>query len=230
MAAKVSKQKTKKQKNKKTVELTVPVYAADGTKKGTIGLPREIFGQKPNPALLAQAVRVYLANQRSAGAKTKGRGEVKISTRKIYRQKGTGHARHGAKSAPLFVGGGIAHGPKGIISRLALPEKTRRLALIQALSSKVKEGVLFAADIERVEPKTKLVAGLLKKIGLGRGTAIIHGGSRELFRAGRNIEGLVLVPASQLTAYEVLAARNILSTKEALDVLIKRLGGKEKRQ
>lgn len=226
------KKTSKKQKTRsKTASgLTIPVYSAAGMKKGTLVLPKEVFGQKPNPALLAQAARVYLANQRSAGAKTKGRGEVKISTRKIYRQKGTGHARHGAKSAPLFVGGGIAHGPKGIVSRLALPEKTRRLALIQALSSKVKEGALFAADIEKVEPKTKLVAGLLEKIGLRAGTAIVHAGSKELFRAGRNIEGLVLVPANQLTAYEVLAARNILSTKEALDVLAKRLGGKEKQR
>lgn len=208
--------------------LVVPVYTAEGEKKGTVSLPEEVFGQTPDPSLLAQVTRVYLTNQRAARPRTKGRGEVSISTRKIYRQKGTGGARHGAKSAPIFVGGGIAHGPKGMAPRLTLPEKMKRLALVQSLSSKVKEGSLFVADIEKIEPKTKRVANLLKKIGLNNGTTIVYEESKELFRAGRNIEGAVLVPARQLTAYQVLVSRNVLSTKEGIEALEKRFKGGEK--
>lgn len=213
--------------------LLVPVYAADGTKSGIMTLPEKIFGQKPNPTLLAQAVRVYLTNQRTAGAKTKGRGQVKATTKKIYRQKGTGGARHGAQSAPLFVGGGVAHGPKGVRPRLSLPQKMRRLALAHALSSKLMGKEFFVADIEKVEPKTKKVAVLLEKLGIDGGTTMVYEGTGGLFRAARNIRGVMLVPAVQLSAYHVLAGKNILSTKEAIKVLAERfgsLGAKQERK
>lgn len=195
--------------------LTVPVYAADGTKKATLDLPKEIFGQKPNPVLLAQAVRVFLANQRTAGAKTKGRGEVSLTKAKWYRQKGTGRARHGPKSAPLFVGGGIAHGPKGTVARLSLPQRMRKLALAQALSSKVKEGKFLVADLEAIGPKTKKVALFLDKAGI-KGVTIVHGASQNLYRAARNIPRVSLVPGSQVSAYHVLVSDNVLSTKEGV--------------
>lgn len=230
MAAKktvISKQKIVTRKiSKQEVKLgglTIPVYAADGDKSGTMTLPESIFGQKPNPALLAQAVRVFLVNQRKAGSKVKTRGEVKKSTRKIYRQKGTGGARHGARSAPLFVGGGIAHGPKGVIPRLSFSRRMGRLALIQALSEKVREGKFIIADVEKIEVKTKIVAALLKKIGLDKGTLVIHNASQELFQAARNIEGVHVIPAGQISAYHVLANENILSTKEAVKALELRL-------
>lgn len=230
MAAKktvVSKQKTVTRKisklGVKLGGLTIPVYAADGAKSGTMTLPESIFGQKPNPALLAQAVRVFLTNQRNAGSKVKTRGEVKRSTRKIYRQKGTGGARHGARSAPLFVGGGIAHGPKGIIPRLSFSQKMGRLALIQALSEKVRERKFIVADVEKIEAKTKIVAALLKKTGLDKDTLVIHNASQELFQAVRNIEGIRVIPAGQISAYHVLVNENILATKEAVKALGSRL-------
>lgn len=229
MPAKKNNTKTRVKKTPaKEGGLVVPVYTPTGEKKGTISLAKEVFGQAPDPALLAQVTRVYLANQRSAYPRTKSRGEVSISTRKIYRQKGTGGARHGAKSAPIFVGGGIAHGPKGMAPRLTLPEKMKRLALAQSLSSKAKEGSLFVADFEKIEAKTKRVANLLKKIGLKNGTTIVYEESKELFRAGRNIEGAILVPARQLTAYQVLVSRNVLSTKEGIGALEKRFKGRER--
>lgn len=208
----------------KTMGLIVPVYAADGTKSGTTTLPESIFGQKPNPTLLAQAVRVYLTNQRTAGAKTKGRGQVKATTKKIYRQKGTGGARHGAQSAPIYVGGGVAHGPKGVHPRLSFPQKMRRLALAHALSSKLMGKEFFVADVEKIEPKTKKVAALLEKLGISGGATIVHEGTGDLFRGARNIEGVLLIPAAQLSAYHVLAGKNILSTKEAIKVLESRFG------
>lgn len=204
--------------------LVVPVYSTEGTKSGTISLSESVFGQELNTALLAQAVRVFLTNQRKSAPKTKTRGEVKKSTRKIYRQKGTGGARHGARSAPLFVGGGIAHGPKGVVPRLSFSQGMGRLALIQALSEKVREGKFMVADVEKIKVKTKIVAALLKKIGLGKGTLVIHNASQELFQAARNIEGVHVIPAGQISAYHVLAQENILSTKEAVKALESRLG------
>ncbi|MBI2007177.1 MAG: 50S ribosomal protein L4 [Candidatus Blackburnbacteria bacterium] len=218
-------------KRHKTVRgLIIPVYTADGTKSGTMTLPERIFGQKPNSDLLAQAVRVYLANQRTAGAKAKGRGEVRATTRKVYRQKGTGGARHGAQSAPIYVGGGVAHGPKGTRPRLFFPQKMRRLALVHALSSKLAGKEFFVADIEKIEPKTKKIAVLLEKLGI-KGATMVHEGTGNLFRAARNIEGVLPIPASQLSAYHVLAGKNVLLTKEAVKTLESRFApGKKERE
>ena len=112
----------------------VDLYNIKGEKEGKVTLPKEIFETKINKPLLSQAVRVYLANQRDARARAKTRAQVKGSNRKIYRQKGTGGARHGDNKAPIFVGGGKAHPPKGINRRLSLPKKMKQLALKSALS------------------------------------------------------------------------------------------------
>src|SRR3989344_4073637 len=93
--------------------ISVPAFSITGESLKVVTLPVKVFGVKADPALLAQAVRIYLGNQRKSSAKTKTRAEVEGSTRKIYRQKGTGRARHGSIRAPIFVGGGIAHGPDG---------------------------------------------------------------------------------------------------------------------
>src|SRR5579884_516617 len=98
----------------KSTELTAVVVGITGKSAGNITLPKEIFGAKVNPQLMSQAVRVYLANQRQGNAATKTRGEINMTTAKWYRQKGTGRARHGAKSAPIFVKGGVAHGPQPV--------------------------------------------------------------------------------------------------------------------
>ena len=105
--------------------VSVNVVGIDGKISGKIALPGEIFGEKVNKALLAQAVRVYLANQRQGNASTKTRGEVEGSTRKIYRQKGTGRARHGSVRAPIFVKGGIVFGPKPRDFSLDMPKKKK---------------------------------------------------------------------------------------------------------
>src|SRR3989344_7204583 len=121
-------------KAKKSGSLTVPVYEISGKEKGSLSLPKEAFSVDVNKALLAQAVRVYQSNQRQGTASTKTRGEVVGSTRKIYRQKGTGRARHGDIKAPIFVGGGVAHGPKSANYRKSISQKMRRIALLGALS------------------------------------------------------------------------------------------------
>src|SRR5581483_3879222 len=123
-------------------KLSASVYDLKGKAIGRVTLPSEVFGVEENPHLLAQAVRVYLANQRQGTVSTKTRGEVQGSTRKIYRQKGTGRARHGGIRAPIFVHGGIVFGPKPREFSLSMPQKMRRLALFTALSGKVKDGEL----------------------------------------------------------------------------------------
>jgi len=153
-------------KNKKA-GISVDSYSVIGEKKGTVLLPEALFGQKPNAVLIAQAVRVFLSNQRSAHAKVKGRGEIQGSTRKIYKQKGTGGARHGARSAPIFVGGGIAHGPHGIENyNLVLPRTLRKKALISALSARAQNGSISIAEFDKVETKTGKMAKALQKMAL----------------------------------------------------------------
>src|SRR3990172_10626024 len=142
--------KTKKEVRKKNVKagLTLPVYGVDGKEKTPADLQKEIFSVEVNPRLLAQYVRVYLANQRQGNASTKTRGEVTGSTRKIYRQKGTGNARHGSIKAPIFVGGGITFGPKPRDYSLKMNKKQKTLALFSSLTVKANDKEIFALQDE----------------------------------------------------------------------------------
>lgn len=204
---------------------------------GRISLPEEIFGAKINKHLISQAVRVYLANQRRGTSKTKSRGEVAISTRKIYRQKGTGRARHGAASAPIFVGGGIAFGPKPRDFSLKLNQNMKRIALFSALSAKLKDGeIKIVTNLEKIEPKTKKMANAIKNLELnGKNQQLLlvtpsfakasdgkpKAGEdfRNIVKAARNIEGLNIVPANLLNTYQVLVNRQILFMKDSIDSL-----------
>ncbi|MBI3984461.1 MAG: 50S ribosomal protein L4 [Candidatus Levybacteria bacterium] len=211
----------------KQTGLKLSVYNTSGRSTETITLPKEIFGVDINKTLMLQAVRVYLANQRRGTVKTKSRGEVNISTRKIYRQKGTGRARHGAASAPIFVGGGVALGPRQRDYSMKLTQKAKQKALFSAFSSKVKDGeIKLVAGLSKLEPKTKNMAGLLEKLQLNakkqRLLVVTPKASKDfegVVKASRNIEGVNIVPSNLLNTYEVLRARQILLMKEAIDVL-----------
>lgn len=190
---------------------SLPVYGLDGSQSGTVAVPKELFGAKVNKPLLAQAVRVYLANQRSGSASTKTRGEVEGSTRKIYRQKGTGKARHGAIRAPIFVGGGIVFGPKPRSYHLDFPQKMRRAALVSALTAKYSDGDIFALDTTGMEPKTKIMAAFLKNRGIEKSTLIVVDQDADtVSRASRNIAQLDILPVSNLNAYHILAHTKIM--------------------
>lgn len=205
--------------------LKITVYSASGRVLENMTLPKEIFGQEINNNLMAQAVRVFLANQRRGTSKTKSRGEVNISTRKIYRQKGTGRARHGAASAPIFVGGGIAFGPKPRDYSLKLTQKMRKQALISSLSAKAKDNeIKIVSGLEKVEPKTKIVAQLLKKLqlaGKNQSTLLVtptyEQSLKNIYLSVRNIKGISVRGANLLNTYEVLAAKNILFMKSAIE-------------
>ena len=201
--------------------LTVAVYGPDGKVTGQVELPVEIFGAKVNKQLIAQAVRVYLANQREGSASTKSRGEVAGSTRKIYRQKGTGRARHGGIRAPIFVHGGIAHGPKPRDYSLKMPQKMRRAALYATLTLKAKSGAIKVVDgLDTIEPKTKVMAALLKQVApesMGKRVLFVLADKQaNLIRAARNIEGVTYDFTRQLHAYEVMNTHMIIFVKQAL--------------
>ncbi|TXG78636.1 50S ribosomal protein L4 [Candidatus Dojkabacteria bacterium] len=212
----------------KVGNLSAVMYDTKGASAGTFSLPKEVFGAKINNVLMAQAVRVYLANQRQGNAHTKSRGEITLTTAKWYRQKGTGRARHGAQSAPIFVGGGVAHGPKAHDFTLSLPKKMRRAALISALSQKAKDGeITILSGFEKVEPKTKAMSEVIAKITADkkRKSKILVIASNtpknmpNIYRAGRNIKNVDIISADLLNTYEVLKHKNLLVMKESIEVL-----------
>ena len=203
-----------------TLNLSVDVFDLTGKATGKLSLPAEIFGDRINKQLLAQAIRVYQANKRQGNASTKTRGEVDGSTRKIYRQKGTGRARHGSLRAPIFVKGGIVHGPKPKDYSLDMPKKMRRKALFSALSSKFLGGELTVlSGIEKIEPKTKVFASGLKKLGLDEVKSVLLVMPSDLAnvkRATGNVSAITTTVAGRLNALDVLKSRRILVTSDAV--------------
>jgi large subunit ribosomal protein L4 len=222
----VNKMVEKKEEPKET-GLKLSVYDLKGAVAESLTLPKEIFGAKINNSLVAQAVRVYLANQRRGTLKTKSRGEVAISTRKIYRQKGTGRARHGAASAPIFVGGGIAFGPKPRDFSMKLNQSMRRAALFSALSAKLKDGeIKLVTGLEKIEPKTKKMTDVIMNLGLNTKkqqlllvTPKAGVDFANVSKAARNIEGVKVISSNQLNTYEVMVNNKILFMKDAVDSL-----------
>lgn len=200
--------------------LSIPVYTLTGRAAGTLSLPKEIFAAKVNKSLLTQAVRVYATNQKHLTGSTKTRGEVEGSTAKIYRQKGTGRARHGAIRAPIFVGGGITFGPKPRKVRLTLPKKMKNAALNAALSSKVLDKkVMGITGIEKASGKTKEMAELLTKLKVKSGLIVTAEKTDNLQRAVRNIEKVNILPVNLVNAYEILKHDVLIVTKEAVEKL-----------
>lgn len=206
---------------KKQTGLTQKIYDVDGSTKGTITLPETIFGAKVNAPLMAQAIRVYLANQREGGASTKTRGEVQGSTRKIYKQKGTGRARHGAIRAPIFVGGGIVFGPRPKDYSLSLPQTMRRKAVASALTSKLQEGsVKVVSEVTSLPLKTKEFATLFGNLSCDEKTLMLLG-KEELgsSRAMRNLAHVSTLPATDVHTYGVLTNKYVVMTKKAVHEL-----------
>ncbi len=205
--------------------MNLNVYSSSGMKKDTTSLPRD-WQEKENLTLLAQAVRVYEDNLHPGLAKTKTRGEVQISTRKIYRQKGTGYARHGAKSAPIFVGGGVAHGPRGLKRKLLLSKKIAKKALGVALSLAIREGRVVVVDSIASLKKSKearlLQDAIVERELEGRMpkkfTIALSRENRNASQAFRNLSGTSVVLFDDLNAYRVFNGGLILVDKNALQV------------
>lgn len=225
-SAKASEDKkgSKDMKVVKKSELSVPVYSIAGVASGEMELPKGIFGEKVNKSLLAQAMRVYLTNRAAHFSHTKTRSEVVGTTKKMYKQKGTGRARHGAATAPIFVGGGIALGPKFRKTVLDLPKKMRAKALISALSDKALQSeILGVSNLEKASGKTKEMAKFLEKIAKKSVLVVAEEKREKAFRALKNLKGVSFLPAVQVNAYEVIKHQSLVLTKDALERLEKRL-------
>lgn len=201
--------------------LTVDVLDQTGKVVGSLELSKEIFGVKPNLALITQAIRVYLANQRLGGASTKSRGEVRGGGRKPWRQKGTGRARIGSIRAPHWRGGGVVFGPKPKDFSLDLPKKMKQKALISALSSKFNDqGLVVIKELELKEAKTKEASTILKNLNVKEKAlvvdAVLNNKEKQAFR---NLADTKLATVNNLNSYLVLDNKKLLMTKEAIKKL-----------
>ena len=206
--------------------MNIPVYDIKGKKLEAWKIEDTIFG-KGNAALLAQAVRIYLSNSHQKTSRVKTRGEVVGSTRKIYRQKGTGNARHGAKYAPTFVGGGIAHGPKGVRPQnMVLPKSMRRAALAAALSLKLKDSSISGlTGVQSFTGKTASVAKLLSTVAAHPKSSVLivtRDRATALYLGISNLQGVSMKRASLVNAYDLVSAAHLVITKQALASITKR--------
>ncbi|HZJ18231.1 MAG TPA: 50S ribosomal protein L4 [Patescibacteria group bacterium] len=207
--------------------LKMDVYDLKGKVVEKITLSKEIFDVKVNKSLLSQAVRVYLANQRRGTHSTKTRGEINATTHKAWRQKGTGRARHGAKSAPIWVGGGVVFGPKPRDYSLKLPKKMKKAALFSSLTVKKEENsIIILTGLEKIELKTKKMVDVIKNLKLEdkkRKILLVTpdtiNGYENIFKAGRNIKGLTIMSAKMLNTYQILNSKTLLFMKTSLETL-----------
>lgn len=211
---------TKKVKAKK--EFIVKKYTIEGVEDGTVKLSDEITSFQPNQTLLAQYVRVYLANQREGNASAKTRAEVAGTTKKVYKQKGTGGARHGSRKAPIYKGGGVVGGPKPAEYRLQLSKKQRQQTLISAVAYQIQAGAVavIESDIVKLPAKTKTVVSILTKMEKdGQKVMFVLPDSKAigLIKSVRNIEGVTVTNMGSLNAYELLQAKNILVVADAFE-------------
>jgi large subunit ribosomal protein L4 len=201
---------------------TLPILTKGGTKSGEVSLPDGLFGIEPNEHVMHEAVRTYLANQRSGTASSKGRSDVSGGGKKPWRQKGTGRARTGSSRIPHWVGGGVAFGPQPRDFSMKLPKKIRRLALISALSTKAaSDEIKVLENVELTKVSTKEMASLLRAIGVGdeKVLLVIKEGSKELFLSARNIPHLQVTLARELTTYHLLWAKTVVMTQKALETV-----------
>jgi len=207
--------------------MNIPVYDIKGKKLDAWKIQDKLFGQG-NAALLAQAVRIYTSNSHQKTSRVKTRGEVVGSTRKIYRQKGTGNARHGAKYAPTFVGGGIAHGPKGVRpENMILPKNMRRRALATAMQFKLKDSSISGlTGVKSFTGKTAALVKLLSSIAAHPKNSVLivtDAAATSLYLGVGNLQRVSMKRASLVNAYDLVAANHLILTKKALDSIINRL-------
>ncbi len=207
---------------------TVDVINEQNDKVGTAELPAPIFEGEVNKPLLHEAVVAWMRNRRAGTSSSKGRSEVSGSSRKPWRQKGTGRARVGTIRAHLVAGGGSGDVPKPRDFSSKLPKKKRRAALRSALRHQMQEGNITVFEgITLDEPKTSRVAALMKALDIQgqKVLVVVPGESETLERSARNIPGVLVVTPEMLNAYLVLAHRKLLIFKEAL-VRMEEVSGK----
>lgn len=208
--------------------MQLSVFDFTGKQVDKITLKKDVFDGKVNDVLLAQAVRVYQSNQRADSNKAKTRSEVRLTTRKVYRQKGTGNARHGSKRAPIFVGGGAAHGPKfEQNSRLSISKKMRKAALKSALNLLVNnKNIFLVTGFESLEkPKTKIAANLLESLSISENTVNVFTDKSQgvVKKIMRNLVNVDVFNVDNINVFSLLNSKNIVFTKQAFIKIIENL-------
>ncbi len=203
---------------------TFDVFNLSHQKVGSVDLPDAVFGARVNEDLLWETVRMQLANRRSGTASTKLRKEIRGGKKKIYRQKGTGGARHGGRNAPIFVGGGQTFGPRPRSYEYEMPKKARKGALRSALSLRAKEGKLFILDEFAVkEIKTKALVEALKGFGAHSALLVDDASNEKLILSARNLSSSKWIATEGLNVYDVLRHPNLLITRKVAQQLAEKL-------
>ena len=213
--------------------MKLDVVDIKGAKSGSVEVADEIFNAKVSEELMARALRAYLDNQHQGTSQAKTRAEVIRTTAKVYRQKGTGNARHGSKRAPIFVGGGVAHGPRINKKRTELTKKVKRAALFGSLTDRLKKKTLWVVTgLEKIEPKTKAAAKILVSVTdrkKGEKVLVIMPEMvKEVWLSHRNMSEVVVTSVKRLNALEIMQSSKVVIMKESLGVLENALLGKSK--
>lgn len=201
--------------------MEVPVFNTAGKQVSTYELPAVIFEANINRDLMHQALVRQLANARLGTHKVKGRSEVNRTTAKMYRQKGTGRARHGSRKAPIFVGGGVAHGPQPRKYTKDMPRKMRRAALRSALSVKAGQGdIILVDELSLSEAKTKAVAQILQTLAGEASTLVLLPERNETVeKSARNLADVKTLRANYLNIRDLLGYNKIVMPLAAVDVV-----------
>lgn len=198
-------------------------YTQDGKKTGEFDLPDSIFGALVKEGALYYTLKGYLANIRRGTASTKTKGDVAYSGAKPWRQKGTGRARVGTRGSPIWVGGGVAMGPKPRDYSSSVPRKVRRIALKSALTSLASEGkVVVIEDLQIEKPRTKTLVELMQKLEIpsdSKCLILIHQKSDNVKLSARNLPNVVLKMAKDLNALDVMKCNRLLATRKSVDQL-----------
>jgi len=203
--------------------MQIDIKTLDNGSAGSAELPDEIFAQAPRADIMARVVHWQLAKRRAGTHKVKGMGEVSGTTKKPYKQKGTGNARQGSLRAPQFRTGGAVHGPVVRDHGYDLPKKVRRLGLISALSQKAAEGKLIVLEAAAGVEKTKELAAKLKILGLRSALIVDRAVDESFLRASRNIHGVDVLPTLGANVYDILNHDVLAITTAGVEGLKERL-------
>jgi large subunit ribosomal protein L4 len=206
--------------------MEIAVRNMAGEQVGEVELPAQVFEAPINSALMHQALVRQLANARQGTHKAMTRSEVNRSKAKWYRQKGTGRARHGSRNAPIFVGGGVAHGPKPRSYRQQMPRKMRRAALRSALSVKAADAQIVLLDELRLEqPKTREFVAILERLAVSDSALVLLAEQDEVVqKSARNVPNVKTLRASYLNIRDLLGYENVVIPLDSLDVITSLLG------
>ncbi len=206
--------------------MKIPVYDMAGKEVSSVDLPANVFEATVNRDLMHQALVRQLANGRAGTHKAKGRSEINRTTAKMYRQKGTGRARHGSRRAPIFVGGGVAHGPLPRDYSKKMPRQMRRAALRSALTVKAADGhIVVLDDLQMDAPKTKEMVNLVERLVQDGSTLVVIPEQNDTVeKSARNLTDIKALRANYLNIRDLLGHDKIVISLAALDVITGYLG------